>query len=49
MIGFFIFQSALMVPLELKLKASEFGLVATEEEVWGRVVGRRMAGFKMYS
>ena len=49
MIGFLIFQSALMVPLELKLKASEFGLVTTEEEAWGRVVGRKTAGFMMYS
>ena len=45
----FCFQSALMVlSLDSKLKASELGLV-TEGEAWGRVVGRKMAGFMMYS
>ena len=38
----------MVLPLDSKLKASEFGLV-TEAEAWGWVVGRKMAGFRTYS
>ena len=38
----------MVLPLDSKLKASEFGLV-TGEEAWERVVGRQMAGFRTYS
>ena len=38
----------MVLPLDPKMKASEFGLVE-EEEAWGWVVGRQMAGFMTYS